>query len=99
MSEFLKAIETGILRCINRFGQVKLNINDGTPLPLEEAPEEVKNHLNDTENNPHSVNDDQVYSGKSGTIIFLDIETAEHEITVTNGRITSWEIDGDEQLS
>lgn len=85
-------------KCISASGLLKLDKNDGVPLPDAQAADVCTNHHADT-GNPHSVTDAQVHSGVGGTIIFDDGNALPHIVTIVNGRITSWKIAGDEQLS
>lgn len=74
------------------------NLNDADLLVLN-------NHLINI-SNPHEVTDTQVNDnvGKSGHVSFVAYDPTgtnllPHEVYITKGRITSWLIDTDEQLS
>lgn len=64
---------------------------------------QIDTHIADT-SNPHAVTDAQVCAGKGGHISFVAYDPTgtnllPHEVYIVNGRITSWILDTDEQLS
>lgn len=95
---WLEDVKSGKLKGLDTLGRIRLYRNDGQPLPDAQAAEICTDH-HDDKDNPHEVDDAQVHSGVGGEIYFTDLDGDYHEITIVNGRITSWVIDTDEQLS
>jgi len=95
---WLEDVKSGILKGLDTLGRIRLYQNDGEPLPDAQAADVCTNHHADTDN-PHSVTDAQVHDGVGGTIYFTDFDGIDHEVTIENGRITSWMINTVEQLS
>ena len=89
---------SGILKGLDSLGRIRLYKNDGEPLPDAQAAAICTTHHADTDN-PHEVSDTQVHDGVDGTVEFDDGNMLPHIVTIVNGRITNWVIDGDEQLS
>jgi len=99
VDDILDAIRDGVIKGLDLLGRLRLDQNNGVALPYANVPDEVSGHIADVTGNPHAVTDAQVHSGVGGTINFTDYDDFPHTITIVNGRITSWVIDTDEQLS
>lgn len=79
------------VKAIDEAGKVRLDHNSGESLPYAQSPDKVVAHIDD--DNIH------VTTTKGGLITFIDNGSLHHEVTIIRGLVSSWKIEGSEQLS
>ena len=96
--EHIYVVANGILREYIKMNNVLWYTDYLSATGLKDVLASLVNHIANVAN-PHVVTDTQVNIGVGGSIAFNDADGGVHAVTIVNGRVTSWTLNSDEQLS